>query len=448
MKFITYILSGLMLLSLFSLGSCRDEFTEVAGDDPKTPEDDGMVDVTVRFSLAPFSNVSTRGDEGEEEVSYDLTHIDLLIYALRDENDNVLYQYGKGVDNYFKVLDPETKEMVINKNSFPALAKYNESEDNNQTLMKVDWVSQNGDGKGPYTIAQDITLRVMRGTKFKLSCWAQNSGTTAYEFNRLTAVKVDYNNAANNDKMRDAFCATSVFSIGQLDSEIAMTLSRPFAQINVGVDQAATDNDGYFEIYTKSKIELEGVAAYFNVVENKAWSVSDYRKYKNDDDNFGKKYGELFIGEGLDDESSDEKIEAVFKKTVTFEYADIVPEVLKVHDYSDWNDSSKKPAEKFFTSLSMCYVLVPEATFKMDEDNTIVDDGTTNGIGESEGGIVSPSLKNVKIGLKSFSMTDSNGKALMKYPKDGTTLELDVKRNWRTNLLFKDWKSLIGDKDF
>ena len=455
MKFTQYILGALLFTGFLPLMSCSDDvLDDIKGGDNVTTEDDGMVDVAIRLNIENFDNLSTRASYEEEE--YDIRAIDLLIYYLLDNHGNVLYQYGKGVSQEdFKIQDGVDDDgnpiYKIDTETYPALDGYIETLDNNQTLMKVEWVSQSADGKGgPYRISKDIKLRVMRGTKFKLCCWAQSSQSQAYDFNHLTAVKVNYEGAANNDKERDAFCAASEFSIGQVDTQIAVTLSRPLAQINVGVDVDAdfegdnADNDIY-TTYNQSFIELEGVATYFNVVENKAWSEADYEAFIADE-NLQKRYGDIF--DDTKDFSEKENRPAIFTTTAKFEYANIDPEVLKVYDYSGLSDTSKDPKEKYYNSLSMCYVLVPEASYVLDDNNNFKDeaDSSVDGTDEAEGGIVAPTLKNVKIKLNSFAIRNSNGSAPeVAYPGNGgESIELEVKRNWRTNLLFKDWEWTKG----
>ena len=440
MKFTRYIFSSLILAGLLTLGSCRDDLSSEP--DSATPEnpDDEMVDVTLNFLIEDFNGGGTRGDnEGEGEGSpteFFLSDIDLLVYALRDENDKVLYQYGQGIDNAFKkkVEDSKTGETkwVVDDNNYPAFKNYNEEVDNNQTLLKVEWVSLNKDGKGPYTLKSPIILRVMRGTVYKLSCWAQSSKITAYDFNYLTAVKVNYDGAKNNDKSRDAFCTTSIFSIGQVDSKVSVTLTRPFAQINVCIN-SSEDKEKY-KGYTHSQIKLEGVATYFNVVKNRAWSIDEYKNWQVGI--FGEHYNQSIFNED----------EPIFQEDVTFDYSEYTKEELEIHDYSSssWNGTGTPPIKKY-NSLSMCYVLVPEATYTMDDDNTIIDQGTINGDGEVEGGIVAPSLENVKIKLKSFSIKDNNGNLKeISYPQNEEAKSISVKRNWRTNLLFEKWEDITG----
>ena len=458
----------------FCLSACVDDARTVP-EDPTETTDDGMVDVTLSFTLDGLENAATRAD-GEDDQKFDLTNIDLLVYALRDENDQILYQYGKGIVDE----DLKNAKAIANNN-------YTATTDNNQTLMKVTW-KENTHGR--YEMQEKVTLRVMRGTVFKLSCWAQSRETDAYDFNYLTAVKVRYDNELeNNNEKLDAFCATSIFSIGQVDSKITVNLTRPFAQINGGILESDRNNSDY-EKYTYSSIKLGGVARYFNVVENKAWSDKEINRLLDDNDSYGKNYNPA-VKERFENEKVENKEKRIATQEVEFKMAQRLSEdkgTFTVHDYSDWDGTTGKPTEKTYKSLSMCYVLVPEVTYSMDNDgNYEIDGGTATDpdgyrwVNDKDGnsiqldkegnvlqaydkdgniingylykeeniideGVVSPDISTEpEITLSLLSLSSSkNGTStdVITYPpKDDrdNPIKIKVKRNWRTNLLFDNW---------
>lgn len=437
MKFSKHIINSLIFGSMLTMGltfsSCNDDLRDEPVADQETPaEDDGMVDVTFSLSLDDLKGMSRAvGDEETDGTITDLRDIDLLIYALRDENDKVLYQYGKGVDPRFK--DSEGK---IDRVKFPAFKHYEEDIDNNQTLMFVGNDEEN-DKDDNIQISENswkvsFTLRVMRGTIFKLSVWAQSSKCEAYDFNYLTAVKVFYEDVKtgdlfnNNDVTRDAFCATSKFSIGQVDSDIQMTLTRPFACINVGVLNTAVNQEAS-NAYPYSQIKLDGVATYFNVIENKAWSQSDYEAYRAG--KIGANYNPRIFNDGdPEDALNDYDREPNFTSDVTFKYSDNTENgLLIVRDHSNWTDTTK-PEKIVYKSLSMCYVLVPETNLKTDD----------------EGNILEPDPVSLKLVDLSLS-TDEHGTGdVISYTEKP---DLVVKRNWRTNLLFDEWEKINSSKE-
>lgn len=381
---------------VLTLGSCTDELKDepvvVPGD---AAEDDGMVDVTVSMSL---DEVVSRASSNVDGAITDLRDIDLLVYAVRDANDRVLHQYGKGVDDMFKKKDENGKlvldengKPIIDTDTYPALKRYHEDDDNNQTLMYV-----GGDFAGDNMVK--FTLRVMRGTVFKLSVWAQSSKCEAYDFNYLSAVKVFYEDPdkidtdpekyfINNDVTRDAFCATSKFSIGQVDSDIRMTLTRPFARINVGIlqDGLNSGNQQGYSKYKYSQIELAGVANYFNVIENRAWSEKDYQDYQAG--KLGQNYNDriFYDGKGNDEVKDAYRTPKFTTDKVTFRFSEFGPNgFIKIRDYSNWGGSGSYISERTYKSLSMCYVLVPEV--KYNEDGSFGDynenGGATNNAGQ------------------------------------------------------------------
>lgn len=383
MKFSRYLLGSLMLGGMLFMNSCQDEIEPENGTESMSPEDDGMVDVTLNFFIDDFKDGGTRaGNEGEniEPETY------ILVYALRDMNDKVLSQYGQGVHTDFKNADGS-----LNREAYPALKYYIEDVDNNQTLVPIYNFNKNKPNQTVYS----FTLRVMRGTTFKLSVWLQSSKCKIYDFNYLTAVMVRYdlkdedNNPENyNNKANyDAFCATSIFSIGQVDSDVQMTLTRPFAQVNVAMNKDAITNEPgeRYEDYVESEIVLEGVATYFNVVENKTWSQQDYEKYKQDKASKKTNYNNrIFYDENdLDEEDKEVKdnisIEyrkPVFTTTATFKMNAIYRDELTINDYTDWGSTeTPNPVPKTYKCLSMSYVLVPEDEYSADDDGKYKEDG-------------------------------------------------------------------------
>lgn len=250
MKKINIFLTGLTLL----LSACS-----VNDFDGNIPEDNNedMVDVTLSISLEDFVNGSTRAGE-EGSTLEDLSNIDMLVYAVRDKDGNVLTQYGKGVvDPTHMLTDDEGNSKV------PALTNdYINQDDHRQTIMPADFRKGN---------TVELTLRVMRGTVFNLSLWAQSSKCNAYDFSDLTNVKIDYGKMIystlnENKDIYDAFCASSKFSIGQVETTLNVTMTRPFSQINAGVLTLDKDKEDYIYV----NMEFKGLATGFNVVDNKA----------------------------------------------------------------------------------------------------------------------------------------------------------------------------------
>ena len=376
MKFTRYHKILVFCSALLFLGACQDDMLEEATSETYTdPEDDGMVEVSFNLNFDDFTNsgFGSRTDEGDLQ---DDEHEDyIIVYALRDMNDKVLSQYGQGVDPCFK-----NAEGKINRDEFPALRYYIEDTDNNQTLKRIDNFNVNN----PRQTVYNFTLRVMRNTKFKLSVWVQSTKCTVYDFNYLSAVMVRYNEneAFNNKQNRDAFCATSIFSIGQVDSKVQMTLTRPFAQVNVAIDRDNTSEEDYLK-YEESEIVFENAASYFNVVENKTWSEDDYKQYFDEKQAGKTNYNKRIFYDGdIEDEEIRDGINLnyrtpnLIKTTAKFPMYAINRDELEISNYKGWGSSDNPTVtKKYYRSLSMSYVLVHESAYNPDSEGNYTEDG-------------------------------------------------------------------------
>ena len=80
------------------------------------------------------------------------------------------------------------------------------------------------------------TITLAKGQSYKIAFWAQNDATSAYTISDEMVVSVDYGGARGNDETRDAFFKTVDLTVTG-DAQIDVELTRPFAQLNVGVTQ-------------------------------------------------------------------------------------------------------------------------------------------------------------------------------------------------------------------
>lgn len=78
------------------------------------------------------------------------------------------------------------------------------------------------------------TITLAKGQTYKIAFWAQNKACTAYKVSDEMVVTIDYEGALSNDETRDAFFKTVEVTVTG-DAELDVELTRPFAQINVGV---------------------------------------------------------------------------------------------------------------------------------------------------------------------------------------------------------------------
>lgn len=211
-----------------------------------------MVDVT--FTLTSETNMATRansvagGGPGQWQATIGKGEkIDMLVYAIYDDTYTLLTQYGQG---NIAVAGASPFNSLT-----PALSDSDNSLHKGQTIVNVGPTLANG---GSYK----ITVRLMRNKVYHMAFWAQSSKTTAYNTNDLEEVTVSYD-GLSNDELRDAFCKVETFSVSA-DTDLEVVLTRPFAQINVGVTGPAYNN----QPVKYSTMSLSGVANEIDVVRN------------------------------------------------------------------------------------------------------------------------------------------------------------------------------------
>ena len=176
--------------------------------------------------------------------------------------------------------------------------------------------------KDDFTSGDNVSIPLAKGQTYRVAFWAQNSNCNAYTTADLTNVSVNYaaDGGLNNDETRDAFFKTVEFTVDG-SKTINVVLTRPFAQINVGV----TAED--WEAAIASGIEIERSAVKIN---NAATAINLLT---------GEVEGEQTVEYGLD------IIPAQFT----------TPETLNV----DLNNDGIK---ENYVYLSMSYILANDAT--------------------------------------------------------------------------------------
>jgi hypothetical protein len=121
-------------------------------------------------------------------------------------------------------------------------AVYDENGEELVDLRQGDWKNKIGDSQGVIKFDNSekpkatVTVKLVRGKEYSFVCWAQNEAAECYDFKDMKHIGISYTeyNASNND-LRDAFYAYTATN-GKVTENFSqtITLSRPFAQINVG----------------------------------------------------------------------------------------------------------------------------------------------------------------------------------------------------------------------
>ena len=305
----------------------------------------------------------------------------------------------------------------------------------------------------------EVQLTVDLEKKYKVVFWAQNSTTDAYDTKDLKKVKVSYTTKANdkdvpapnNDEQRDAFCAvaeivngTPVDKDGKEDNKVY--LRRPLAQVNVGT--AGWDYEGAAYLkpssvsYTKSTITLKGVAQYYNVLDGKTLSQNELAEGEKATTDATFSYYRLpaFINvadtewdnpqitpyTGKDSEGNDDgKGFEEYLRVDINKNGEFAPAYVGWKDFDNYRkaadtkadyEKGKLPDTEEFKYLSMCYVLVPEATNIIEK--------------------VNPNAKYGSV-LDKVSFTAQGTVVDKNEPleKKVEVSNVPVQKNWRTNIL-------------
>lgn len=268
---LTWIAGGLMLTACSS---------ENIWDYDGSMSDADAEYVNVTFSVTPETltaatrageDNSLEGGPGKWQTLSKGSEVDMLIYAVYDENYNLMMQYSDGVVDYTeeKMPDDFKVNFKVDKNNHPG-----------QTIMYVGDKLYKGN-------EVTVSLRLMRGSTYHIAFWAQSSKTDAYVTDNLHTVEVKYKKAdgstnyLNNDETRDAFCKVEKLTVTDGGTRQEVILTRPLAQINVGTTGADYKNmeKGIYtapnRTVTYSSITIKGVAKYFDVVKDKVLTESD-----------------------------------------------------------------------------------------------------------------------------------------------------------------------------
>lgn len=174
------------------------------------------------------------------------------------------------------------------------------------------------------------TLVLAKGQTYKVAFWAQDADCSAYDVADDMNVTVSYE-GANNDETRDAFFKTETFTVTGSTS-IDVELKRPFAQINVGVEETdwtAAVASGI--TIQNSSVTIQNAATKINLVTGAVSEptkvtyslatipVEDLKVDVNGDKNIGD--GEIYKWLSMsyilvDDESETEGVQGAGKATL------------------------------------------------------------------------------------------------------------------------------------
>ena len=110
------------------------------------------------------------------------------------------------------------------------------------------------------------TITLAKGQTYTIAFWAQNKACTAYEVSDDMVVTINYERALSNDETRDAFFKTVKVTVTG-DEELDVELTRPFAQLNVGIYESDwTAGEAAGIVISKSKAVVKQAASTLNLL--------------------------------------------------------------------------------------------------------------------------------------------------------------------------------------
>ena len=119
------------------------------------------------------------------------------------------------------------------------------------------------------------TITLAKGQTYMIAFWAQNKACNAYDVSDKMVVTIDYEGATSNDETRDAFFKTVKVTVTG-DAELDVELTRPFAQLNVGIyesDWTAGKDAGI--VISTSKAVVKHAASTLNLIDGTVKNPKD-----------------------------------------------------------------------------------------------------------------------------------------------------------------------------
>lgn len=451
LSYMSTILAAFMLLA----PSCTDEVSYDYEGESSYNKEEG--ELTFSISAADLGVIARSADDPKGPGSHQTVakgeFVDMLIYSVYIETNLKVKDPVTGLDTDEEVKDPATgrpipvytllyqyghdKVGIISKNP----TNPNENIDWTGTNVPADFLASKGmtgvtpdagNRRGQSIIYLEegylkegkdvkISLRVQKNQSYVFVFWAQSSKTDAYEMEieGLRTVKVSYKDAKNNDEYRDAFYKSDHLSVGsqQLNTTRSVTLTRPFAQINVGTTGAdfanmvAGEHVYTNKVYAYSRMKVSGLANQIDLIKN------EISGNEADDVLFDWAPFPAYINGYVEGSNDEDQLQE-------FLYVDLNNDGKFTPYTESYPDGGGVIDTETFKYLSMSYVLVPTSQPNASDPNDYAS--------------VLP-----KVGM-AFAETEDGCNYVKE--NDGTNTKQPVKgdievtfipvqRNWRTNIL-------------
>ena len=121
------------------------------------------------------------------------------------------------------------------------------------------------------------TITLAKGQTYRIAFWAQNKACTAYKVSDDMVVTINYEGALSNDENRDAFFKTVEVTVTG-DEELDVKLTRPFAQLNVGIYESDwTAGEAAGIVISKSMAVVKQAASTLNLLDGTVGTPVDVK---------------------------------------------------------------------------------------------------------------------------------------------------------------------------
>lgn len=119
------------------------------------------------------------------------------------------------------------------------------------------------------------TITLAKGQTYMIAFWAQNKACTAYDVSDDMVVTIHYEGAMGNDETRDAFFKTVKVTVTG-DEELDVELTRPFAQLNVGIYESDwTAGEAAGIVISTSRAVVKQAASTLNLLDGTVGTPMD-----------------------------------------------------------------------------------------------------------------------------------------------------------------------------
>lgn len=171
--------------------------------------------------------------------------------------------YGNDVENVsFSLSLPSESTRAMGEGLNADLLHYYVYRKDGETLQYLDGKSGTVNIVG---FKADLSLSLVKGWNYKIVFWADKDGNSFYSYDAETHVMgINYDGAVGQDDSRDAFYEMEDISLsGPVRRNL--TLTRPFAQINVGTDDVQAAQEKGISV-TQTGMTVKGVYDKLNLV--------------------------------------------------------------------------------------------------------------------------------------------------------------------------------------